>query len=85
MATDRFTDEEVYRKYADDLVRFAMGLVGRTDAADVVSEAMLRALSSATWGSVANQRAYLYRAVLHQASNTHRERQRRWIRELKAA
>lgn len=85
MATERFTDEEVYRKYADDLVRFAMGLVGRTDAADVVSEAMLRALSSATWGSVANQRAYLYRAVLHQASNTHRERQRRWIRELKAA
>ena len=85
MAARRFTDEEVYRKYADDLVRFAMGLVGRTDAADVVSEAMLRALSSVTWGTVVNQRAYLYRAVLHQASNTHRERRRRWARELKVA
>jgi RNA polymerase sigma factor (sigma-70 family) len=85
MATGRFTDEEVYRKYADDLVRFAMGLVGRTDAADVVSEAMLRALSSVTWGTVANQRAYLYRAVLHEAFNTRRARRRRWTRELKAA
>lgn len=85
MATQNLSDEEVYRKYADDLVRFAMGLVGRADAPDVVSEAMLRAFSSETWKTVTNQRAYLYRTVFHQASNTHRERQRRWARELKAA
>ena len=85
MVSHRLTDEDVYRKYADDLVRFAMGLVGPTDAPDVVSEATIRALSSAGWGSVVNQRAYLYRAVLHQASNTHRDRQRRWDRELRAA
>jgi DNA-directed RNA polymerase specialized sigma24 family protein len=44
MVTQRLTDKEVYRKYADDLVRFATGLVGPTDAPDVVSEATLRRL-----------------------------------------
>ena len=85
MTSAHLTDEEVYRKYGDDLVRFAMGLVGRSDGADVVSDAMLRVFSSDSWESVANQRAYLYRAVLNEASNTHRERQRRWARELKVA
>ena len=85
MTTLRLTDEEVYRRYGDDLVRFAMGLVGRDDAADVVSEAALRVFTSASWPTVGDQRAYLYRAVVHQAANTHRERQRRWRRELKAA
>ena len=83
MTIQHLTDEEVYRKYGDDLVRFAMGLVGRSDGPDVVSEAMLRVLSSDSWGSVVNQRAYLYRAVLNEASNRHRERQRRWARELR--
>ncbi len=85
MTTPHLTDEDVYRKYADDLVRFAMGLVGRTDGADVVSDAMLRAFSSDSWESVSNQRAYLYRAILHQAASTHRDRQRRWTQELKVA
>jgi RNA polymerase sigma factor (sigma-70 family) len=85
MTTAHLTDEEVYRKYGDDLVRFAMGLVGRNDGADVVSDAMLRVFSSDSWESVSNQRAYLYRAVLNEASNTHRGRQRRWARELKVA
>jgi RNA polymerase sigma factor (sigma-70 family) len=85
MTTAHLTDEEVYRKFGDDLVRFAMGLVGRDDGADVVSDAMLRVFSSDSWESVSNQRAYLYRAVLNEASNTHRERQRRWARELKVA
>ena len=65
MTAQHLTDEEVYRKYSDDLVRFAMGLVGRTDGPDVVAEAMLRAFSTDSWRSVANQRAYLYRAVQH--------------------
>jgi RNA polymerase sigma factor (sigma-70 family) len=85
MTTAHLTDEEVYRKYGDDLVRFAMGLVGRDDGADVVSDAMLRVFCSDSWESVSNQRAYLYRAVLNEASNTHRGRQRRWARELKVA
>ena len=36
------TDEEIYRKHADDLVRFATGLVGPFDAQDVVTDACLR-------------------------------------------
>ncbi len=79
------TDEQVYRTHADELVRFAMGLVGRSDAQDVVSEAVLRSWQSAGWSDVENKRAYLYRAVLNQARNRHRDRQRRWARELRAA
>lgn len=77
-------DEEVYAKHADELVRFAMGLVGRSDAPDVVSAAVVRALSSPSWPTVSNHRAYLYRAVLNQARTEHRDRQRRWNKELRA-
>ena len=31
----RLTDAEIYEKFADELVRFATGLVGPSDAADV--------------------------------------------------
>ena len=79
------TDEEIYAKYADDLVRFAMGLVGRSDAQDVVSEAVLRSISSKSWPRVTNHRAYLYRAVLNATRNAHRDRQRRWAKESRAA
>lgn len=34
-------DAEIYRKHADDLTRFATGLVGPGDAADVVAKAVL--------------------------------------------
>jgi RNA polymerase sigma factor (sigma-70 family) len=79
------TDEEIYRKYADDLVRFATGLVGPFDAADVVTDACLRAFGSTSWPTVANHRAYLYRSVLNQARSHHRSTMRRRIREHKAA
>ena len=81
----RSHDEEVYAKNADDLVRFAMGLVGRSDAADVVSEAVVRAIASKSWPDVKDHRRYLYQAVLNQARNEHRDRQRRWNKELRAA
>ena len=82
MGVGRMTDEEIYRKYVDDLLRFAMGLVGRVDAPDVVSSAVLRAMSARSWPSVTQHRAYLYRAVLNQARNEHRDRQRRWDKQL---
>lgn len=85
MIGQQLTDAQVYEEHRDELVRFAMGLVGRSDAPDVVSEAVLRAWSAKAWPTVANKRAYLFRAVLNQARNSHRERQRRWARELKAA
>lgn len=82
---DPSPDEEIYAKYADDLVRFAMGLVGRSDAQDLVSTAVLRALSSKSWPEVKDPRRYLYQAVANQARNEHRDRQRRWYKELRAA
>ncbi len=79
------TDEEIYRKHADDLVRFATGLVGPFDAADVVTDACLRAFGSKGWPTVANHRAYLYRSVLNQARSHHRSTLRRRVREFRAA
>ncbi len=81
----KVTDEEIYRKYADDLVRFASGLVGPFDARDVVSEACLRSFGSRGWSDVINHRAYLYRSVLNQARSHHRSTLRRRLRELRTA
>lgn len=77
-------DAEIYRKYSDDLVRFASGLVGPSGAEDVVANAVLRAISSAQWKAVDNQRAYLYRSVLNEARSQHRSTQRRLAREITA-
>jgi RNA polymerase sigma factor (sigma-70 family) len=79
------TDEEIYRKYADDLVRFATGLVGPFDAPDVVTDACLRAFGTSGWDQVANHRAYLYRTVLNQARSHHRSTLRRRLREMRTA
>lgn len=77
------SDEEIYRKHSEELIRFAQGLVGRVDSADVVSAAVLQSITSPGWRDVLNHRAYLYRAVLNQARKTHRDRQRRWSKELR--
>ena len=77
------SDEEIYRKYSEELTRFAQGLVGRVESADTVSAAVLQSISAPSWAEVTNHRAYLYRAVLNQAKKTHRDRQRRWNKELR--
>ena len=79
------TDEEIYRKYADDLVRFATGLVGPFDAQDVVTDACLRSFRAREWPGVRNHRAYLYRSVLNHARSHHRSTLRRRLREMKTA
>jgi RNA polymerase sigma factor (sigma-70 family) len=79
------TDEETYRKHADDLVRFATGLVGPFDAPDVVTDACLHAFAAHSWPEVADRRAYLYRAVLNESRSRHRSDMRRRARELRAA
>ena len=79
------SDAEVYRKYSEELTRFATGLVGPGNAADVVSEAVLRCLSSRHWPTVTDRRAYLYRSVFHEAARHHTSTKRRTIRELRVA
>ncbi|MDQ1434496.1 MAG: hypothetical protein QOF59_1312 [Actinomycetota bacterium] len=77
--------EEAYAKYADDLVRFATGLVGPADAADVVSSVMLRVLGRSSTSSVDDSRAFLYRAVFNEARMHHRSTMRRRARDLRTA
>lgn len=79
------TRADVYRKYADDLVRFATGLVGQTDGPDVVSEAVAKVMWSPGWDSVRDERAYLYRAVVNEAHRHHRSTMQRRARESRAA
>lgn len=66
-SVDRDRDELFYREFAAELIRFATGLVGPVDAADVMSAAVLKSLSSPSWPMVEHRRAYLYRAVLNEA------------------
>jgi RNA polymerase sigma factor (sigma-70 family) len=73
--------EGAYAKYSDDLVRFATGLVGPEDAADLVSAVMVRVLARPSDRAVQNRRAYLFRAVLNEARMHHRATMRRRARE----
>jgi RNA polymerase sigma factor (sigma-70 family) len=79
------SDDEVYRKYSDDLVRFATGLVGPADAADVVSDAVARVLASPKWPDARDRRAYLFGSVLNEARMHHRSTMRRRAREARVA
>jgi RNA polymerase sigma factor (sigma-70 family) len=78
-------DGEFYSKHADELTRFATGLVGPTHAGDVVSEAVLRCMESDRWGQVLEKRAYLFRCVYNEAARSHRSAGRRRWREHQAA
>jgi RNA polymerase sigma-70 factor (ECF subfamily) len=79
------TDAEVYEKHADALVRFATGLVGPNDAADVVSSAVVRVMASPSWPGARDRKAYLFRAVYNEAASHHRSTLRRRAREALAA
>ncbi len=83
IAVETLTRAEIYAKYASELVQFATSLVGPTDAADVVSEAVVKSMWSTTWASVVNPRAYLYQAVLNESRMHHRSTMRRRAREMK--
>ena len=74
-------DAEVYAKHAEELVRFATVLVGPGAAEDVVADAVTRAFRSRGWATVANHRAYLFRATLNQARQARRTDWRRAQRE----
>jgi RNA polymerase sigma factor (sigma-70 family) len=78
-------DADAYRRLAPELMRFATALVGSVDAADVLSSAVVKALASATWPTVANRRAYLYRAVFNEARRWRRRAAQRLVREARAS
>lgn len=58
---------DIYAAHAAELIQFAIGLVGRTEASDVVSAAVVNCLSSRQGTIVRSPRAYLYRAVYREA------------------
>jgi RNA polymerase sigma-70 factor (ECF subfamily) len=78
-------NEQTYRQYSKELTDYATTLVGPFDAADVVTDACLKAFAARGWPEVVNQRAYLYRTVLSVATDHHRSTMSRRVREMKAA
>ena len=85
IGVEALTRAEIYAKYSSELARFATSLVGPTDAADVVSEAVVNSMWSTSWASVVNPRPYLYQAVLNESRMHHRGTMRRRAREMKTA
>jgi DNA-directed RNA polymerase specialized sigma24 family protein len=57
--------EEAFRKWADDLTRYATALVGPAEAADLVAESFagVLAVGESRWAQVREPRGYLFRAV----------------------
>jgi RNA polymerase sigma factor (sigma-70 family) len=84
MEVETRTDAAIYEAYASELVRFATGLIGPTDAADVVADAFVALLGAPVWSQAENHRALLYRRVLFEARSRVRSAQRRRTREDRA-
>lgn len=78
-------NEELYRREVPGLMRVATSMVGAHDAQDVVSEAVIRVMTSRGWPRVDNKRAYLYRSVVNEAKMLMRSRGRRRAREFLVA
>lgn len=81
-SSDRPVEEPAsfYRAHADELTRFATGLVGGGDAQDVVANAVAKTLAARDWSTLDNPRAYLYRAVYREAMSWRRLAARRAVR-----
>ena len=79
----RFTDEELYAKYSDRLVRFASTIVGPADAEDIVIDGVVGAFGSRGWRTVEDRPSYLYRSVLNAGRMHLRAAGRRRARELR--
>lgn len=78
------TAEELWRRHAAGLLRFATVLVGPGDAHDVVVEAFVRAARSLPEVADGAHHSYLVRAVVSHAHDLRRARRRRWQRDLAA-
>lgn len=72
------SDETIYTKHKDDLIRYASMLVGPTEAEDVLSTVVLRLLERRSLGDLDDPRPYLFRAITNEARGiSRREKKRR--------
>lgn len=83
--TEVHSEAGLYAEYRNELVRFANSLVGPSDAADAVSDAMVSLLTGGVLAEVENPRALMYRAVLAKARSMQRSGFRRRARERRFA
>lgn len=83
--TEVHSEAGLYAEHRGELVRFANSLVGPSDAADVVSDAMVALIRSDTLASAENPRGLMYRAVLNTAKSMQRSSFRRRRRERRFA
>jgi RNA polymerase sigma-70 factor (ECF subfamily) len=64
------TDEEIYVKYRDELVRYAAVLVGPSDAEDVLSSVLTRLYKSRrSLTGIESVRPYLMKSVFNESMN----------------
>jgi RNA polymerase sigma factor (sigma-70 family) len=64
------TDEEIYVKYRDELIRYATALVGPSNAEDVLSSVVTRVYRSRrSLSEFDSPRPYLMKAVLNESLN----------------
>lgn len=77
--------EDAFRKWGDDLTRYATAMVGPADASDVVSEAFTAVLAAGDhrWEQVREPRGYLFRSVANAARMWARSGSRRHRREMR--
>lgn len=72
------SDEQIWRKHRDELVRYATILVGPSDAEDLLSAVVVRVLTSkGSLSALDDPRPYLFRALLNQAQNHARSKTRK--------
>ena len=81
--SDGQTVEELYVNVAPELIRFAVTLVGPSDAEDLLGSAVAKAIASTSFDRADNKRAYLYRMLLNEAHKSRRSTGRRLNRELR--
>lgn len=74
--------EQAYRSYRHELVAYGNSLVGPLDAAQVVTEACVRAFSSPDWPQIGNQRSFLYRMVFAVAYDSYPDALSRRLNEM---
>ncbi len=75
------TIDEVFESHGAELLRHATVLVGPADAADLVNDIVVAAISDQRWAKADRPLAYLHRSLLNAARMRHRSNGRRAARE----